>query len=393
MSGKCVSDQPVSSENVPPVIVRRAALAVLTLIVTGALLTACGTQTGSVEPTSTATAEVALVVTPMFTIPPTETPIPTSTPTIPPTPQFIDGIPTSPEQAAATTLLQGEQGVYGAVVLGPGGEIIVTRNAHVPFVTASTYKLVLLADILSKVEAGELSLQQTYTLEPALFEAGDGDMFFANDEAGTEATLEDLLFAAGAYSSNVAGLTMLELTSPESLRQTAERIGMHETWLLADPASLPNWPPQPAPDASQADVDTARAYIETSAQLGPVNITTPFDLATYMRKLSTNTLISPYRLRADHDHPGGTAHPRSHPLCSCRMDMRPSTNLAIWKTLSMMSASLRLPSGEIRPLALLTLGLNDDDRATQVEQRLALIAAGIFDIPPYDDTTQATPAP
>jgi len=54
---------------------------------------------------------------------------------------------------------------------------------------------------------------------------------------------------------------------------------------------------------------------------------------------------------------------------------------------------ITLPSGEIRSLALLTLALNDDDRATQVEQRLALIAAGIFDIPPYDDTTQATPAP
>ncbi len=61
----------------------------------------------------------------------------------------------------------------------------------------------------------------------------------------------------------------------------------------------------------------------------------------------------------------------------------------MWST---MSAIITLPSGEIRPLALLTLGLDDDDRATQVEQRLALIAAGIFDLPPYDDSTEATPA-
>ncbi len=388
-----MTDQLANSGKAQPARIRRAALAVLALIVPGGLLSACGSQNGPVEdaPTATVSAEVALVVTPIFTVPPTETPIPTPTPTIPPTPEFIDGIPTSPEQAATTALLQGEQGVYGVAVLGPGGRIVVTRNAHVPFVTASTYKLVLMADILSKVEAGELSLQQTYTLDPALFVEGDGDMFFANEEAGTEATLEDLLFAAGAYSSNVAGLTMLELTSPDALRQTAERIGMNETWLLTDPTTLPSWPPQPASDATQADVDTARAYIETAAQLGPVNITTPFDMATYMQKLSSNTLISPFvseQIRIILEEQ----------LIRDRIPfLLPDGYEAIDKPGNLEDVVndvgfITLPSGEIRPLALLTLGLNDDDRATQVEQRQALIAAGIFDIPPYDDTTQATPA-
>lgn len=389
-----MTEQPANSGEGSPASIRRAVLVVLALLVPGGLISACGSQNGSLEdaPTSTVTAEVALVVTPFFTIPPTETPIPSPTPTIPPTPEFIDGIPTSPEQGAATALLQGEQGVYGVVVLGPGGKIIVTRNAHIPFVTASTYKLILMADILSKVEAGELSLQQTYTLEQALFTAGDGDMFFANDEAGTEATLEDLLFAAGAYSSNVAGLTMLKLTSPESLRQTAEKIGMNETWLLADPASLPNWPPQLAPDATQADVDAARAYIESSAQLGPVNITTPFDMATYMQKLSTNSLISPFVseqiMEILEEQLIGDRIPLLLPEGYEAID-KPGNLEDVVNDVGFIT----LPSGEVRPLALLTLGLNDDDRATQVEQRLALIAAGIFDIPPYDDTTQATPAP
>jgi beta-lactamase class A len=388
-----VIEQPVNSGQPSPPRFRRALLAALVLIVSGGLLSACGSQNGPSQdlPTSTITADVALVVTPIFTVPPTETPIPTSTPTIPPTPEFIDGIPTSPEQAAATALLQGEQGVYGVVVLGPDGKVVVTRNAHVPFVTASTYKLVLMADILSKVEAGELSLEQTYTLEQELFTAGDGDMFFANDEAGTEATLEDLLFAAGAYSSNVAGLTMLKLTSPESLRQTAEKIGMNETWLLADPASLPNWPPQVAPDAAQADVDAARDYIESSAELGPVNITTPFDMATYMQKLSTNTLISPFVseqiMRILEEQLIGDRIPLLLPDGYESID-KPGNLEDVVNDVGFIT----LPSGEIRPLALLTLGLNDDDRATQVEQRLALIAAGVFDIPPYDDTTQATPA-
>lgn len=373
-------------------VARRFALAFLALIIPGAILTACGGESRQVVvPTATVTAEVAQAVTPIFTVPPTETPIPTFTPTIPPTPEFIDGIPTSPEQAAMTALVADEQGVYGFVVMDQNGKIIATHNSHIPFVTASTYKLVVMADILTKVEAGELALSNTYTLEQELFTEGGGDMYFANDEAGTTATLEDLLFAAGAYSSNVAGLTMLKLTSPESLRQTAEKIGMNETWLLADPFSLPNWPPQPAADATQEDAAEAQAYIESSAQLGPVNITTPFDMATYMQKLSTKTLISPFVS----EHILGILEEQ---LIRDRIPLLlPDGYTALDKPGNLEDVVndvgfITLPSGQVRPLSLLTLNVHDDDHATQVEQRLALLAAGIFDIPPYDDTTQATPA-
>lgn len=358
------------------------------------MLTACGRESGPVTeaPSATTTAEIAQVVTPIFLVPPTDTPMPTATPTIPPTPEFIDGIPTSPEQTATTALLQGEQGVYGVMAFGPDGRIIVTRNAHVPFVAASTYKLVVMADILRKVEAGELSLQQTFTLEQAHFDAGGGDMYFSDAEAGTQVTLEDLLYAAGAYSSNVAGSTLLALTTPESLRETAELIGMNETWIQADLTMLPNWPPQPATDATPADVDAARAYIEASAQLGPVNITTPFDMATYMQKLATQTLISPFVS----EHILGIL---GEQLIGDRIPfLLPDNYSAIDKPGNLEDVVndvgfITLPSGEVRPLALLSLGLDDDGRATQVEQRLSLIAAGIFDLPPYDNTTESTPAP
>ncbi|TXG82208.1 MAG: hypothetical protein E6R14_07010, partial [Thermomicrobiales bacterium] len=160
-SGKRVTHLSTNPAIRPRASRRRAAFAALTLVVPGAMLTACGRESGPVTeaPSATTTAEIAQVVTPFFVVPPTDTPMPTATPTIPPTPEFIDGIPTSPEQTATTALLQGEQGVYGVMAFGPDGRIIVTRNAHVPFVAASTYKLVVMADILRKVEAGELSLQ------------------------------------------------------------------------------------------------------------------------------------------------------------------------------------------------------------------------------------------
>lgn len=375
---------------------RRRMVAIALMVVLGTFgLAACGTPNPVPEGaiTVTPTPELALVVTPIFTVPPTETPVPTSTPTIPPTPEFIDGIPTSPEQAATTALLEGEAGVYGVVVLGPGGKVVVSRNSELPFVTASTYKLVLMADILKKVEAGELSLQQTYPLDPALFQAGGGDMYFSTSEAGSEATLQDLLFAAGAYSSNVAGLTMLRLTSPESLRQTAEQIGMTGTWLLADPLALPIWPPQPGPDTTAADAAAAQAYIEASAQLGPVNITTPLDMATYMQRLATNTLISPFVseqiMGILEDQLIRDRLPALQPE-DVRVIDKPGNLEDVVNDVGI----LYLPDGTVRSAALLSLALPDDDRATQVEQRLGLIAAGIFDLPPYDPpgSAEATPS-
>lgn len=365
----------------------------LSLVLPGMLLTACGRGKQDAEtPVATASAEVAQLVTPMFTVPPTETPVPTETPTLPPTPEFIDGVPTSPEQMAATNLLQGEAGVYGMVVLGQDGRVIVSHNSHLPFVTASTYKLVVMADILSKVEAGELSLQTMYTLDPALFAAGGGDMYFANDEAGTQASLQDLLFAAGAYSSNVAGLTMLTLTTTDSLRETAEKIGMNETWILSDPTTLPIWPPQAAPDTTQADADASRDYIEMSAQLGPVNITTPFDMATYMLKLANNQLISPFVSEQIMTILKGNLIRDRLPY------LQPAGVTVVDKPGNLDDAVndvgiLYLPDGSVRSASLLSFAVPDDDHATQVEQRLALLASSNFDLPPYYANAAGTPTP
>ena len=122
-----------------------------------------------------------------------------------------------------------------------------------------------------------------------------------------------------------------------------------------------------------------------------MNITTPFDMATYMQKLSTNTLISPFVSEQ-------IMSILEEQLIRDRIPLLlPEGYEAIDKPGNLDDVVndvgfITLPSGEIRPLALLSLNVPDDDHATQVEQRLALIAAGIFELPPYDDTTEATPA-
>ncbi len=232
-------------------------------------------------------AQVTPLITPIPTATNTPTPLPTATP---------NGYwPETPEQNAAHSLLGDQNGVYGFVVMEANGNIVTSYNSRTPFVTASTYKVVLMADILKRVENGELSLDQEVWLDPALFDKSGGDMYFLWADSNTSKPLSELLYAVGAWSSNVSALTLLTMTNPDSLNQTAHDIGMKQTYLFANPNELPYWPPQPGLDSSQEDIDAAMAYIVDSYQEeGWVNITTPYDMATYQVGLINGTVVSPW---------------------------------------------------------------------------------------------------
>ena len=233
----------------------------------------------------TVPAQVTPIITPIPTATSTPTPLPTPTP---------NGYwPETPEQTAANALLADQQGVYGFVVMEANGQIVSSYNSKTPFVTASTYKVVLMADILKRVEQGELSLDQQVWLDPAIFDKSGGDMYFLWADANTSKPLSELLYAVGAWSSNVSALTLLTFTNPASLNQTAHDIGMMQTYLFANPYELPYWPPQVGVDSSQDDVDSAVAYvIESYEDEGWVNITTPYDMAVYQLGLINGTVVS-----------------------------------------------------------------------------------------------------
>ncbi|MCA9860825.1 MAG: serine hydrolase, partial [Thermomicrobiales bacterium] len=220
------------------------------------------------------TATLPPIVTPIIT------PIPTATNTATPepTPTPNGYWPETDEQYAANSLLSSQSGVYGFVVMEADGRIVSSYNSRTPFVTASTYKVVLMADILKRVENGELSLDQELYLDHAIFDRSGGDMYFTWGDAGTYKPLGDLLYAVGAWSSNVSALTLLTLTTPDALNETAHEIGMEQTYLFANPYEVPYWPPQPGVDSSQEDIDEVMTYIiDSYEEEGWVNITTPYD--------------------------------------------------------------------------------------------------------------------
>lgn len=267
------------------------------LLVLAMVLSACSRSDASKSPPAIAAAPAYESPTFAAQVTPIITPIPTATntPTPLPTPTPNGYWPETPEQTAANSLLADQQGVYGFVVMEANGQIVTSYNARTPFVTASTYKVVLMADILKRIEEGELSLDQEVWLDPALFDKSGGDMYFLWSDAGSSKPLSELLYAVGAWSSNVSALTLLTLTTHDSLNQTAHSIGMEQTYLFANPYELPYWPPQPGVDSSQEDIDAAMAYvIESYEDEGWVNVTTPYDMATYQRGLINGTVISPW---------------------------------------------------------------------------------------------------
>ncbi len=333
-----------------------------------------GSDAGALLPP---TATLLPQVTPMITPAPPQ-PTPTPEPTLPP-------VVGTNEQALAESLLAGEPGIYGFVVLAEDGSVIASHNSETPFITASLYKLIVMADILRRVEAGELEFEGPVPVDQWAFDEA-GDMYFAFDDAGQSFPLSELLFAVGAFSSNAAARTLLTFTDTEALRATAELIGMERTYLFSDPTELPFWPPEPGPDASPEDVEIARQYLEESAAVGPVNVTTPLDMARYQYGLMTGTLISPWiseqiiailekqliRDRIPFVVPEGT-----------RVFNKPGNLVDAVQDVGVVY----LEDGP-RAISTMSMAVPNDDRATLVLQRLAMIAIGETEIPPVPDVVE-----
>jgi beta-lactamase class A len=283
--------------------------------------------------------------------------------------------------AAIDELIANEDGVYGVVLMRPDGALLYSHGCQTPFVAASLYKLVLLADIYAAREAGELSFQDLVALRPEFFptpeEGADG--YFDPAAVGLNVTIEELVFATGAYSSNVAARALIDLTGQASIEAMAQELGLTGTHFLVELDGLPEWPPRPAGDASLHDVEAATMFVNAEARTGPVNLTTPCDMAQFFRMLLVGEVVSPeasaelltvLRQQVINDR---------FPIF-----LPPETEMA-HKTgnLEHVVHDVGVIYGQDGPviLAALSEGMVDEDRATAVIQRLALVAYGEYDVP------------
>ena len=191
-------------------------------------------------------------------------------------------------------LLTSCDSVFGVMLIDARDQVVFERNADVPFVSASLYKLVLIAETLKRIEDGELRLDQTVEIHPEYFDDGNGeDSYFSPSAIGYEATVEELIYSSGSYSSNVGAQGLLSLTSIERLDNFAIQLGLFATryWVLSD--EVTTFYPGDDGTAGYEELNRATAFVGSFAGSAHVNVTTPRDMATFFRMVRDELLISP----------------------------------------------------------------------------------------------------
>ncbi|CAN5836471.1 N/A [soil metagenome] len=285
-------------------------------------------------------------------------------------------------EQAVDRLLAGEDGVYGIVITRPDGAIIYSRNCDTPFVAASLYKLILMAAVHQAQELGVLRFDQVVRLDDDYFfdSIEFPDSYFPVAAAGDEVTIDELMFATGAYSSNVAARALLSLTDRASLEEMAGQLGLANTHLFVAPARLSEWPPSPSADAVASDTESAKRFADESAIDGPVNLTTPCDVATFFSLLLAGKVVSAEASAAMLEILKQQAVNDRFPI------LLPRGVVTAHKTGNLEhvvhdAGVIYGPDGPVI-LAALSEGMVEDDRANAIIQRLALIAYGVSDVPP-----------
>lgn len=291
-----------------------------------------------------------------------------------------------PITAAINDLLEDEDGVYGVILMKPDGTLLYNRNSETPFVSASLYKLILIADICKAIDEGRLFLETPLYVDWSYFQEADGtDSYFSIDFAGYETTVEEALLATGAYSSNVAAHALLTLTSPEELNAAAVDLGLTGTFLFQDPSTISAWPPVAKSDSTAADIALSEEMIGTYSSDGQVNLTTPRDMALYFQMLLSgdvvNKSVSKMIIEILQQQQITNRIPALLPPDTKTIHKTGNLDFVIHDV-----GIVYAPDGPVIIIAM-AQGQSNDDRATAIEQRLGLIAYGQLDVPPMPEGT------
>ena len=288
-----------------------------------------------------------------------------------------------PQALQFECLVHGEQALYGLVLMQPDGEITYRRNAEIPFVAASLYKLVLMADILALVDSGELAPESTVVLEERFIipENGD-DGYYGWDRIGTTTTVEEALFATGAYSSNLGAEALMSLTSTQQVIETSRSMGLTGTWFFARPDDIFQWPDRQPADALPGAHQRAYGFLQQYATSdGVIHVTTPLDIATFYRRLLEGTVVSPWVSSKISSILGQQVVRDRIPA------LLPDGTRVVHKTGNLPSVihDAGIIYTETGPVILVLMAQDAADwlRTTEVEQRLAVAAYGGLPVPAF----------
>lgn len=168
-------------------------------------------------------------------------------------------------ETAAQQLIDEFEGeaAYLAYNLQTGAEVGYRADAVMP--TASTIKLLVLAEIARQVDAGLIDIKQMLPLQPEDTTGGSGIL----KDLSPDVTLSvrDIATLMIALSDNIATNALIRLAGRERIEQSGREWGMTATTLKSG-----DWPER-----------NARQYASS----------TPKDIVQLLRLVATDTLVSP----------------------------------------------------------------------------------------------------
>lgn len=135
--------------------------------------------------------------------------------------------PTTEFLATVQNVLQGAQGNYSLYVyrLKEGKGYGINADAVMPAV--SIMKVPIMTAVLAKIDAGNLALTDTYTLNAADIRSGSGPIEFM--PPGTALTMDYLLKVAGQNSDNTAPVAMVQTVGESAVGDMIAKLGMPDT--------------------------------------------------------------------------------------------------------------------------------------------------------------------
>ena len=102
------------------------------------------------------------------------------------------------------------------VIIDPHDQVVFEQNADLPFVSASLYKLVFLAEILGGVETGELDARTADPISSDYYLVANGEDSYLHTTQSAGHHLEEWSIGR-CLLEQVGAQALMALTSPEQL--------------------------------------------------------------------------------------------------------------------------------------------------------------------------------
>jgi beta-lactamase class A len=138
-------------------------------------------------------------------------------------------------ERAIDSFVRQRRGSFGVAVRDLAGTVAVEVDGRERFTLASLYKVVLLYEVMRRVGAGQLRLDDPVTT-PASYAFGEPEGGIPPD---SRVTIDEAARTMIEVSSNAAALALIELVTPDGLAAAPSRLGLRDTTIDAQSTGEP----------------------------------------------------------------------------------------------------------------------------------------------------------